>query len=423
MKKILFLLVIIICSYSCQTKSTTIQETTIVKKFDVTYLKSKSAHFTVEGGALAGKGKEMLEQLIATSQFVVFGEYHYSKQTSHLMTALAPMLHKSKFEHFIAEVGPNSAEKLMELSTPHTATEDNLRSFITKYKHKALGETADPIPFFAGVEDAEFLAAFRKHKMKVYGIDQEYFFAILFLTDELLKEAKDKPNYTSIAKLKKEIDAIVFRYLKEEEEEKIESALALLLKDKKVLEFFNQFDVNDTKAMKIIEDLKLSWDIYIRWRKGSHADRISYMRNNLLKIHKTNPASKMFIKLGSLHTSKIISNGAYDIGNQTEELAQERGTISTSINSWRPFFQEKDSVINYLEKYKNYYKKYDVFFELAQQNEWTIIDLKSIRNDIKNKKVALPTNGKYHALKELIEGYDYQLILPIDESITYNINQ
>lgn len=416
------ILLFIAFSFSCQ-KNTSSQkkETTAPRTIDSTYLKNKLAYFTIDNNTISGSGKEMLEQLVNESQFLVFGEYHYSKETSLLTRALVPLLSKANYKHFVAEVGPHSGQKLMELSSPHTATVENLKTFITKYKHKELGETADPIPFFAGVEDAEFLAAFRKHHMEIHGIDQEYFYAILFFMDELLQKAKEKSNYEAIVKLKKEVDAIIFKHLKDDNEDKIESALALIIKDEKLNEFFSQFDKNDTKAKAIIHDLKLSWDIYIRWRKGSHADRISYMRNNLTKIYKKDPKAKMFIKMGSLHVSKILSNDAYDIGDLTEKLAQKEGTVSTSINSWRPLYKENNKVINYLEKYKNYYKKYDVFFKFLKENEWTIIDLKSIREDIRDGKIALPTDGSYHGVRALIEGYDYQLILPIDSSITYNL--
>jgi hypothetical protein len=48
--------------------------------------------------------------------------------------------------------------------------------------------------------------------------------------------------------------------------------------------------------------------------------------------------------------------------------------------------------------------------------------LKSIREDIKHEIISLPENGDFHEIKKLIDGYDYQLILPKDKRVTYNIN-
>ena len=409
--------------FSCQNEKGIKSVDAIVKEIDTAYISSKLSYFTIDNNKIEGQGKKVLHKMIDESQFIVFGESHYSKQTSILTEALIPLLSKANFNDFLAEVGPSTSEKLIELSTPHTKTVQNLKAFITKYKYKELGETADPIPFFAGIEDASFLKAIREHKMKLWGIDQEYFYSILFFTDELLKEAKNKSNYSEIEKLKIKVDKIIFKHLKDDEDEKIDSALLLIDRDKNVTEFFNQFDEKDIKATKIINDLKFSWDIYIRWRKGSHADRISYMRNNLLKIYNNDKKAKMFVKIGSLHALKIISNSAYDIGNLTEELAKENNTISSSINSWRPFYKENGKVINNLKNYSNYYRRYSVFTGFAKENKWAIINLKSIREDLRLKKIKLPSDGAYHALKKIINGYDYQLILPVDESVTYNLKQ
>ncbi len=390
------------------------------KEIDKDYVKSKLLNFKVRNNKIEGEGKKMIAKMIKESQFIVFGENHNSKQTSILTKALIPLLAKSSYTEFVAEIGPNSAIKLDELSKNEAETVDKLREFNTKYKKVELGENADPIPFFAGIEDAEFLSAIKKHKMKIHGIDQEYYYSVLFFLDELLAEAKNKTNYPEIITLKEKAETKIYNYFKARKENKIKNALGEVIKDNDVLTFFNQFDKTDKKAIKIINDLKLSWDIYIRWRNDSHVDRISYMRNNLSTILEKNRTSKIFIKTGSFHASKIISNGAYDIGNFTEELAIKNKTISSSINSWRAYVKNGDSIDNNLKKYKKYYGRLSLFTQFAKKNEWCIINLKEIREDLKLGKIKLPTNGDFHALKKVIEGYDYQLILPIDESITHN---
>ncbi len=393
------------------------------KEINKSYVESKLSNFTVKNNKIQGEGKKMILKMIQESQFVVFGESHYSKQTSILTKALIPLLAKSSYTDFVAEIGPNSAQKLEELSNETDLTVEKLRDFNTKYKKIALGESADPIPFFAGVEDAEFLSEIRKQNMKIHGIDQEYYYSVLFFLDELVQLKKNENNYNQIVSLKEKANKKIFDYLMARKEEKIKNALGEILKDDDVITFFNQFTSNDIKAMKIIEDLKLSWDIYIRWRQDSHVDRISYMRNNLYEIFNKNRKAKMFIKLGSLHASKIISNGAYDIGNYTEELAEKNNTVSSSINSWRPFVREGEVVNDNLKKYKKFYGRLSLFTQFAKKNEWTIINLKEIREDVKLGRIKLPENGDLHSLKKVIEGYDYQLILPVDESIMYNLNQ
>ena len=53
----------------------------------------------------------------------------------------------------------------------------------------------EPIPFFAGLEDASFLAKARSLGMDVWGLDQEFCFGPHMLMDVLLEKAKGKPYY------------------------------------------------------------------------------------------------------------------------------------------------------------------------------------------------------------------------------------
>lgn len=317
---------------SCQKKESKRKVEREVVEISSDYIKSKSFNFIVKDNKIEGEGKNVIEKMINESQFIVFGENHYSRQTSILTAALIPLLANASYSNFVLEVGPNTANKLKELSTPFSSTVKQLKSFNSKYKFKEFGEKADPIPFFAGVEDAVFLSKISKNKMKIRGIDQEYYFSVLFLIDELLNEAKEKENYQEIIKMKISAEEKIYKYLRKGQSRKIKNALVAVLKDADVLNFFTQFNEKDVKATKIINDLKLSWDIYIRWRQDSHVDRISYMRNNLYNIYKEANKAKMFVKLGSLHAAKNISNKAYDIGSLTEDLAIENNTISSSIN-------------------------------------------------------------------------------------------
>ena len=173
------------------------------------------------------------------------------------------------------------------------------------------------------------------------------------------------------------------------------------------------------KAQAIIKDLKISWEIYINWRNDSHVDRISYMRDNFMRNYndalKTAKQPKVYTKIGSLHARKILSNGAYDIGELVQSLAEQNGTEATTIGSWRPYeIAEDGSVINYFEKYERSYKRYKIFMPLTKQDQWAIVNLKAIRTAIENGTITLPKDGSYHKLRQLVYAYDYQLMLPAD---------
>ena len=193
---------------------------------------------------------------------------------------------------------------------------------------------------------------------------------------------------------------------------------AELLKERSLQDFFAVFDEKDVKAKSIIHDLKLSWDIYSRWRKDSHADRVSYMRNQFMDNYEHATTSrknpKVFVKVGQAHAAQTISNGAYDLGYMCNELAQKNGTKCININSWTSYYLEETEVVNVLQE-RSYYKRFKSFTCFADKDQWTIIDLVSIREDVAKGHLLLPQNGDYHAIKKLIEAYDYQLIMPLDQ--------
>lgn len=395
------------------------------KPLDTESLKTYTNYFTIENNQLKGKGAKVVKDLINNSQFVVYGEMHGSQQTSNINEALMPLLANSGFKHFAIEVGPHSAEKLTELSTPANKTIEQVKQFNAAYSVTQGEDTAIPIPFFDTVSDAKFLKAARTNDMQLWGLDQEYYYSAFFLIDEMANTVKNQSNYTSITQKRDMAKAAMYKYFVAEAKEEIEDPFEPILKDTNVNTYFEAFSKDNTKAQAIIADLKITWDIYINWRNDSHVDRISYMRNNFMKHYnkalKTEKQPKVYTKIGSLHARKILSNGAYDIGELVESLAQENKTQATTIGSWRPYeIAEDGSIINYFEKYKRGYKRYKIFMPLAKQDQWTIVNLKAIRTAIENNEISLPKDGSYHKLRQLIYAYDYQLILPADHQTIPN---
>ena len=391
------------------------------------YIKKHTNYFTIDNGEFNGSGKKVIKKMINSSQFITYGENHGSEQISLITKAFMPLLKKAGFQHFAIEVGPNSAQKLSDLSTPTSETVKNLYAFNSGYTVTQGGETAIPIPFFDGISDAEFLQAARANGLQLWGLDQEYYFSPFFLMDEMVSTVKGNANYEKVNQLKQLAQRAMFQHFIAEAQDKIDDAYPLIVKEKAVQDFLNAFDKDNQKTQRIIADMKISWDIYIHWRNDSHADRISYMRNNFMKNYnkalENERTPKVFTKIGSLHAGKLYSNGAFDIGHLTEELAQKNKTKSTSINTWVSFSKTEKGVQNNFEKYKRGFKRYSLLTQLAKKDQWTIINLKNIRKDVLAGKISLPTNGDYHKLRKLIFSYDYQIITPIDEGPKPNRKQ
>lgn len=389
------------------------------------YISQKTAYFTINQGVIEGKGLEVWEDLISRSQFIALGERHNSEATSQLVHALLPILDTTGYKHFAIEVGPHSAKKLVQLSTPIEETGEKLSKFISKYAGKE--DFQKPIPFFGAISDAQFLKTARAHHMELWGLDQEYYYSTTYFMDELLTYAINNPEYENIKVAHEKAKTIIKRWSAVDEDENSDiDFFKEIQKDATVQAYLSYFRNMET-TKPIINDLEISWDIYSRWRDDSHADRISYMRTNFMnsytKALEKEKEPKVLLKFGSLHTSKILTGSCYDLGDLVTQLAIQNGTQATTINSWHRYYVDSDGTeIDYLEKYSSYYKRLRFFMELAKKNQWAIINLKSIRNDIADRKVTLPTDGDYHRIKALIDGYDYQLILPLDQESTPLVN-
>lgn len=390
---------------------------TIAETIDSTYLSSKTYHFHVANDSIYGAGSKVLDKIIRESQYIVYGERHNSKVTSKLISALIPKISAQGYSALGLEVGPNGAEKLKELMVPYEGTIQNLKEFNKKYYKKQAEST--PMVFFSGVEDAEFLAKASKHNFDLIGLDQEHYYSIFFLTDEILLNAKNSANYSKLELLKQKADQFILQsFIKDEQSDEGIDLFKNILDNHDVQNFFKEASSTSTKAAKIISDLKISWDIYTRYQDDSHADRISYIRNNFEDFVKDNANAKVFVKVGNIHAIQIFNKGVYDIGHYANELATKQNKKCTNINSWTRYYLEDGEEQDYEEWYL---RKEKLFIQFAKKDQWTIFDLESIRSDIENGKIKLPTNGDFHTLNSMIQGYDYQLILPQDQYITPNI--
>jgi len=423
MKQITVLTICILVLLSCNNSTgqtflkSNIAEVPII---DSAYIASKTKYFTIEDDRFKGEASNAIHQMITESQFIMLGESHGSYETSKLTATMLPLVKKAGFNNFAVEVGPYSAKKLMALSSPTDNTVKSMYNFNSKYYFKELDDTS--IPFFHGVEDARFLEAAAKNDIELWGLDQEYFSSIIYQTDDLLNLAKDKPNFEAIQQMKLEADKVIRKlFIEDEASEKGIALFSEMLKEASVQQFFGQFDETDVVAMEMIEAIKISWDIYDRWQKGSHADRIRYMRENFMKNYeakiKTGETPKILAKFGRLHAPKIRSGGCLDVGNLVHELALKNGTICSNVSLLNRYIQEEGVTNDNMNS--KYYKDLKSILTHGKMNEWTFIDLKSIRADIKSGKIKLPKSDD-DTLEKLIEGFDYQIILPLDKYVEPN---
>lgn len=389
--------------------------------FDETYLATKTTTFTLTEKGLNGPGAQLIEQAIRQSQFTILGESHGSAQISNFTKAIVPYLAASDYQHFACEIGPHSARKLTHLSTPPNRTLKQLTAFNQKYAFTEIDDV--PLPFFESHEDAAFLSSIKQQQMDIWGLDQEYYSALFFLFDELLNLAVDKPNFAEIETQKETAAKRSKKLLIEEEKsEQGDQVFAKILAEPTVQGFFGVFQEEDSLALQIIKDLKISWDIYNRYLGGvSHQDRLNYIRSNFLREYqqaaKLEAQPKVFVKVGALHAPKNPIGGP-DIGSLLQEMAEENGTQSTHLTIMSRYQKEKEQVTDFLETNPQRYGRYALFLAAAKPDHGLVIDLRAIRNDLANGQLKYPKNANLMYLKTIIENFDLQIILPTDYPAT-----
>lgn len=221
------------------------------QQLDAEYIKQHLSYFTIENGQIKGKGKRVFEEMTRNAQFINYGEIHGSKEVSLITKAMMNLLAKNDFQYFALEVGPHSAEVLSQLSAIPSKTVSNLNAFNSAYSVQGGDDTAIPIPFFEHVSDAEFLQAARQNKMQLWGLDQEYYYSAFFLMDQMVKTVKDKSITNKVEQLKLQAQQVMFKHFMAEVQDKIDDPFPLILKEQTVMNFFNAFDKDNTKAQDI----------------------------------------------------------------------------------------------------------------------------------------------------------------------------
>ncbi|MEL6989415.1 MAG: hypothetical protein AAGK97_16505, partial [Bacteroidota bacterium] len=240
-------------------------------------------------------------------------------------------------------------------------------------------------------------------------LDQEYYYSALFLIDELPKN-----------QLTDSVKSKMLHFFEQEEIQDDFDAHKAILEDATINQYFDSF--TDPESKQLIEDLKISMDIYVRYRTGSHADRINYIRKNFRENFKRlgDKEAKVIVKIGGLHASRLVTLGSFDIGTYLNEIACENSNISSNFNFLNRFYKKDGKVKDQLNSENIYFKRNAIFLEQASQEHWGIIDLKSIRSAIENGKLKIKEDGSYHAIRLNIESYDYMILPPMDYPTTPN---
>ncbi|MEQ8707144.1 MAG: hypothetical protein RIC19_24645 [Phaeodactylibacter sp.] len=406
MKYLLFFSLFVV--WACQTPKTSIP-TSALPVLDSAFVASHTHYFQLTPEGFTGEGAQTLEQAVQAAQILVLGETHGSPTLSRFVEQLAPMLRTNGFRHFACEIGPHSAQYLEQLTEVPENIPANLAAFYEQYQFKAIADV--PMPFFELQEDVAFLKALRREGFSIWGLDQEYFSSVFFLLDWL--QSQLEPEDVPTALHQAAVATIREWMIQEDQDDEGFPVFGRILQEPAVQAYFSALEAHSPEAEALLNDLKISWDIYDRYRGGaSHGDRVQYIRNNFQKQYDRHGAPKVFVKIGRLHASKVKSGGELDLGELTHRLASEAGQKSTNIAVWNRYYHdEKGEVVDLLETRNRYYSQNLPLILQARKDDFALIDLRPIREAVANGQVAPPESER---LQALINGFDYELLLPAD---------
>ncbi len=368
--------------------------------------------FSIEENQLKGTGAQILREAILESHFFLLGERHYSARTSELTQALIPELEKAGYQDFIAEIGPESAQVLTELSHPLEEAREQITNFYQKYAFEAYEDA--PIPFFEGKEDLDFLIEAFEREMKLHGIDQEYYNSTFHLFDRMFEQA---PSSKALDNLKDTVMRVIHQHYGLDMEQNNYRLFKNMSEKPIIKEALEKLAAAAPANTPIAEALLKTWDIYGRYMKRdgtSHVARIQYMRQNFSKVVETKPDGKFFVKMGALHIAKRPRLSAYDVGDLANSLAEKKGVKATHIACTSRYYEQGNKVSDYWESMKQAGFPFS-FIQLGKKDAFTLIDLRALRTALESGTLELAEDLSYHQLRQTLEGYDLLIIMPEDQ--------
>ena len=276
-------------------------------------IKQSTYSFTLDSiGGLKGVGANFFKDKINESQFFLIGEQHNVHSIETLISSLLPLFKKNGYNHYVTEIGPIAAKKLINLNQNSIS----LKAYNSKYSSQI---NLPPFGFFSTKEEEITLQQLHKNGINLSGIDFENYGSYLALIDELyLNSYKGKISKN----LYNDVYSLVETEYKKGDNNFNPDLMKSLLNSNKLKHFLHlaQNDINNP----IISQFELSLKINYELTLGFWQNRVDNMKTNFINYyHNQNDNSfKAIIKLGAVHTARGTSfSGNLEVGNLIYELA------------------------------------------------------------------------------------------------------
>jgi hypothetical protein len=351
--------------------------------------KSKTT-FTLVNNKPTGAGWNLVAAQFAQHSFVGWGEYHNSPQISYLTNEALQVAAASQYNVWCTEAGYHDAMDLIQIAT-------NPRYYAQiKALNKPFGFTGyTAIPFFSLPQDSLMTQTALSHNIAIWGIDQMG--QLCFPTH--LTRAYNGLAPALKSKYKPLFDSIMVRWYMPKTKH-LDSLLAV---------------VSNAGDKERLAELKVSKQILLAGNSDPYLSNKT--RSDLMKTHFYSQLrafeaggkqkAKIFFKMGDNHLAKgfNLDTRQLDMGNLAHELCAGRGGSYTNMQFIARFYKnDKDELIDELQNNETSYSR--VFLNQYDKNNWVVIDLKPLRNQLRYDKTV--DENTY----EIIDKYDIIVLSP-----------
>lgn len=349
-------------------------------------------------GQLEGEARKQWLDWIGNNQYIGLAEIHNSAQLSRFTKAFLNTLNEKGFENFAMEMGPNVAEKLQQITQEPSKVRDSIRIYSRRY-----GKSRKPLFVFAGkIEDSYFVEEASKLGLNFWGLDQEYLFSYEMHIDKIY--ADEKNDAAEFRQAYEKVKALI-RKSAFKSKTNGQSTQCWYLSNEDINSFFAM--IENEKSLEIIEDIRMSWDIYCKHSQGgSNQLRANYMKknfNNYLETHGDD--SKVFVKLGNVHLTHGKSPfGVNDMGKFLTEKSIKDQSGFLILRHLIAYRNGKSNIG------KSGWKTVKMFLELGRKDQWTVVDLRPFREMLKRGEITANEKFTYE-----LNSYDLLILSPDDQ--------
>ncbi len=356
-----------------------------------------SYRFTINDANVFSDSTQVLwKNLIAKSRVVGIAEKHHSIQLSKFTASLLSVLNEIDFNVFALELGPNSAEILNELASDSIQLSQSIQNLNRKYGAKSALKT--PLVFVNRKSDIYFVDKAQNLGFEFWGLDQEYVYSYEMLLDRLNSITDENSDQELFKQAKEVIHKNIFKAKVNRE-----PVYCWYQSNEILTAYLNSVNKN-SRVQKIVDDIRISWDIYCKEASGKYASqqRADYMKSNFDRYLKKGKGQKILIKMGNTHLTHDVSPfHVNDLGKHITEKAAAEGWQYLNIRFFNPYLNGK---------YQGHKSSLEMLKSIGLKDQWTVVDLRPIRTLIINDE--LNTSDPY--LYEIMN-YDLLLLAPEDK--------